>query len=275
MRTRALAEPWHGFVVDALDAEDRYGAAVRRLDRGPLRDRLDSVASEVTLAVEETWRVAAAGQDLTDARLQIDVGAILAELAGPPGPGTDARRRQLEVAKRIDQRLAATQRRLTELDARLDEVVTRTLELGATQQVEAVALIGSTVDGVVEELQALSTGLAELPAVPTDVHGLPPVPQVPAPPPAEPGAAATSTAAPVPPSPPPYEGPMPDDPPADWRAPGPDERATTTPTPTPASAAEGIGPDPDAETDSQTDVGGSAGGSTSTDGPRRPGAGAP
>jgi hypothetical protein len=228
-RTRALADPWRAFVTDAVGAEDRYDAAVRRLDRGPLRDRLEAVASDVTVAVEETWRVASAGQDLTDARLQIDVGSILAELDGPPGPGTDARRRQLEVAKRIDQRLAATQRRLTELDATLDEVVTRTLELGATQQVDAVALIGSTVDGVVEQLQALSTGLAELPSMPSDPHGLPPLPPI-AP---APSSVPSPAGGPPEPAAPPYEGPMPDDPPADWRAPGPDERPTATERPTP------------------------------------------
>jgi hypothetical protein len=220
MRTRALTAPWEGFVLDALGAEDRYRAAVRRLDPGPLRDRLHDVADEVTVAVEETWRVASAGQDLSDARLQIDVGAILAGLEGPPGPATDARRRQLEVAKRMDQRLAATRRRLTELDARLDEVVTRTLELGATQQVEAVAKIGSTVDDVVEELQALATGLAELPDRPT-VLAEPPRPSS--------GSAVTSTAPPEPVEPPapPYEGPMPDDPLTDWRAPGPEEPTVT------------------------------------------------
>jgi hypothetical protein len=224
MRTRALTAPWEGFVVDALDAEDRYRAAVRRLDPGPLRDRLHSVADEVTVAVEETWRVASAGQDLSDARLQIDVGAILTGLEGPPGPATDARRRQLEVAKRIDQRLAATQRRLTELDAHLDEVVTRTLELGATQQVEAVAQIGSTVDDVVEALQALSTGLAELPDPPTDLPD-PSRPRIGSG--GESAATRTPPPEPGPPPAPPYEGPMPDDPQTDWRAPGPDERTMT------------------------------------------------
>ena len=147
-----------------------------------------------------------AGQDLTDARDAIDVGEILAELqrAGATGAGVEARRRQLEIAKRIDQQLAATERRLTDLDARLDEIVTQTLELGATQQIEILSLIGSAVEGVVEELHTLSAGLAELPATPTDA----PLPTL---------ASSTPTPEPPPvvegpPARPPYDGPMPDDP---------------------------------------------------------------
>jgi hypothetical protein len=218
MRTRALSPEWQGFVVDAVANEDRYHAAVRRLDKGPLRDRLEAIGDEVATAVEETYRVAAAGQDLADARAGIDVGAIIAELGGPPRPGADARRRQLEIAKRIDQRLSATERRLAALDARLDEVVTRTLELGATQQTDAIAMIGSAVDGVIEELHSLSAGLAELPPVPADLTDLPPLPpaattSLPAP--------LTEPVEPAPPTLPPYDGPMPDDPDDDL-APGPD-----------------------------------------------------
>jgi hypothetical protein len=213
-RTRALGPRWRGFVADAVAAEDRFHAAVRRVDKGPLRDRLTDIGADVATAVDETWRVAAAGQDLSDARDAIDVGEILAELqrAGTTGAGADARRRQLDIAKRIDQRLAATERQLTDLDARLDEIVTQTLELGATQQLEILSLIGSAVGDVVEELHALSAGLAELPPTPTDAAvpplrpGPPPIAPTPAPTPPE-----SSVPAP-PPSRPPYEGPMPDDP---------------------------------------------------------------
>lgn len=207
-RTRALGPRWRSFVADAVAAEDRFHAAVRRVDKGPLRDRLTDIGADVATAVDETWRVAAAGQDLSDARDAIDVGEILAELqrAGATGAGAEARRRQLDIAKRIDQRLAATERRLTDLDARLDEIVTQTLELGATQQLEILSLIGSAVEGVVEELHSLSAGLAELPATPTDLPLLP-LPPLPNPPPPAPDAA------PEPPPPrPPYVGPMPDDP---------------------------------------------------------------
>jgi len=220
MRTRALGPRWQGFVVDAVAAEDRYRAAVRRLDQGPLQDRLEAIGADVANAVDETWRVAAAGQDLGDAREDIDVADIIAELSraeSTGGPGLDARRRQLDIAKRIDQRLAATERRLADLDARLDEIVTRTLEIGATQQVETLALIGSAVDDVVGELQALSVGLAELPATPTDEFDRPGPPT----PPTPPARAAESAAPGPPPAPtrPPYEGPMPDDPTPDPLAP--------------------------------------------------------
>jgi hypothetical protein len=165
LRTRALGVRWARFVTDAVDAEDRFHAAVRRLEKGPLRDRLRGIGDDVATAVEQTWQVAASGQDLTDAREAIDVGEILTELGRVDGAAAEARRRQLEIAKRIDQRLAATERHLGDLDARLDEVVTRTLEFGATQQIDALASIGTAVDGVVAELQHLSAGLAELPSL--------------------------------------------------------------------------------------------------------------
>ncbi len=209
MRTRALGPRWQPFVTDAVAAEDRYLAAVRRVERGPLKDRLEAIGVDVATAVEETWRVAAAGQDLTDARDAIDVATIIAELGlaeRTGGAGADARRRQLDIAKRIDQRLAATEQRLTDLDARLDEVVTRALELGATQQTDALALIGTTVDDVVGELQALASSLDEVPATPTDVAS--PRPPVEPPEQAEPDEEPLDTA----PVAPPYEGPMPDDP---------------------------------------------------------------
>jgi hypothetical protein len=208
MRTRALGPRWQRFVVDAVAAEDRYLAAVRRIDRGPLRDRLEAIGDDVAVAVEETWRVAAAGQDLNDARDGIDVAGIIAELAAAEragGSAAEARRRQLDIAKRIDQRLTATERRLAELDARLDETVTRTLELGATQQTDALALIGTTVDDVVAELQALASGLDALPPTPSDAPLPPPLP------PFEPPGSRDERPEPGP-AVPPYEGPMPDDP---------------------------------------------------------------
>lgn len=230
MRTRALGPRWQPFVTDAVAAEDRYLAAVRRVDKGPLKDRLEAIGVDVATAVEETWRVAAAGQDLGDARDAIDVAAIIAELGQAErtgGAGAEARRRQLDIAKRIDQRLSATEQRLTELDARLDEVVTRALELGATQQTDALALVGSSVDDVVGELQALSSSLDELPATPTDV--------APPRPPVEPPIQAMTEVEPVDTGPvqPPYEGPMPDDP-----DPDPLERPARTDRESPAAPGD-------------------------------------
>lgn len=166
MRSRALGPRWRPFVDDAVAAEGRYHAAVRRLDKGPLRERLETVGRDVATAVDQTWQVASAGQDLTDAKDAIDVGEILGALERSEGAAAEVRRRQLEIAKQIDQRLVATETRLRELDARLDEAVTRALALGATQQTDALAGIRAAVTDVVAELANLSAGLAELPALP-------------------------------------------------------------------------------------------------------------
>src|SRR5690606_24664956 len=97
VRSRALGPRWRPFVEDAATAEDRYHAAVRRLEKGPLRDRLEVVGRDVATAVDQTWQVASAGQDLTDARAAIDVADILAELERSDGAAAETRRRQLEI----------------------------------------------------------------------------------------------------------------------------------------------------------------------------------
>lgn len=167
---RSLAEPWRGFMRGVLDARTRYDRALQSVKPGPLRDRLVELGNRLDAAVDEADRVARAGDLLSAGRAQIDVDAVRAELdaarSGPATPRTDqtvaAITAQLESADRLDRTIFDTYDRLRLLDARLDETVTRTVELAATQaDVAELGGIGSEVDAIVSEMESLRQAVEE------------------------------------------------------------------------------------------------------------------
>ena len=69
---------------------------------------------------------------------------------------------QIAAAERLDRTIADTYDRLRLLDARLDETVTRTVELAATQsEVDDVGGLGSEVDDIVAEMESLRQAVEE------------------------------------------------------------------------------------------------------------------
>jgi hypothetical protein len=168
-----LQDPWRTFVREALQARTKFDEAVRQARGGPLRDRLHLIGDRLGTGVEESWRIARAGQALADARRQVDVADITRQLndvigvAGPPGTGSraqtiEALEAQLETAQRLDTVIADTRDRLRLLDARMDEAVTRAIELSVrAEQVGDLGGLEHDVDGIVGELEALRAGLAE------------------------------------------------------------------------------------------------------------------
>jgi hypothetical protein len=190
----ALQEPWRTFVREAQQAKHRFDHAVATADPGPLRERLTEIGQRIEAGVRECWRVARRGDVLWEARRQIDVPRIQAELdsarsnaSAPWAAGSSLEDRiqalesQLGSAQRMDAVIADTQNRLATLDARLDEAVTRAIEL-SVQAGDTAALgdsslggLGTDVDDLVEEMEALRLALDEasgrspgsLPAPPT------------------------------------------------------------------------------------------------------------
>lgn len=169
----AVDEPWRRFVSDAQAARRRFDEAVRTMDKGPLRDRLDEIASRLDDGVEETWRIARRGHGLSDARRRIDAPGLEAELAqaeayaaGSSDPRAaqtvDALRAQKASVDRMDRVIEETTTALRLLDARLDEAVTRAIELssGAVDASHASAVDGE-VDGIVGEMESLRAALEE------------------------------------------------------------------------------------------------------------------
>jgi hypothetical protein len=217
-----LGDPWRRYVQDALQAEVQFRDAVKRAERGPLRDRLDEIAQRLEVGVRECWRIARHAQALTEARRSIDVDRIVYDLQqiGPQAKETwaagssmartaEALESQLATAQRMDQTLAEAEAQLRLLDARLDESVTRAIELSVqAHDIEDLAGLQGEVDDVVTDMEALRLALRETEQDPLAAHPII-------------DAGRATSAAPPPPPPPPTTMPAtspPSPPEADPRA---------------------------------------------------------
>lgn len=162
---RRLRDPWRAHVRDALEAEQRFLAAVDSTDEGPLRDRMANMAERVADAVHESWRIANRGQQLEIALGQLpSTDQLEHELAAARGRDRieAAVQAQIEAYRRIEATAIDTRDRLRLLDARLDETVARAIEVGlrAGDPVE-VGVLDDDVESLVTEMEALRRGLDE------------------------------------------------------------------------------------------------------------------
>lgn len=170
----ALREPWRHFVADAVEAHQTFDLLVTRTPAGPLHDRLEEIAGRVREGLEECWRIASRGDSMREARIAIDDASVRAELASLHAPGAagdpDARARlsaalqsQIDAATRLDRLIDRTYDELRLVDARLDDVVARAIEISATAtDTSAFRNVGADVDGLVDDLEALRQGLEEV-----------------------------------------------------------------------------------------------------------------
>jgi hypothetical protein len=162
---RRLRDPWRQHVQEALEAEQRFDAAVASTASGPLHDRLAGMADRVAEAVSECWRIANHGQQLEVALGQLDpfhdLEGKLARAGGNEAVAT-AIRSQMDSYRRIEQTAVSTRQRLQLLEARLDETVARAIEVGlrAGDPIEIGAL-DDDVESLVNEMEALRRGLDE------------------------------------------------------------------------------------------------------------------
>ncbi len=170
----ALHDPWRTFVRDAQQAANRFDTAVHNAKHGPLKDRLGEIRDRLDTGVHESWRIARSGQALADARSQIDIRDItyqLTQLNGPPGtpappPGSaqaqtiEALQAQVDSVARLDNTLNETVARLRLLDARIDESVTRAIELSVRAEgSDDLGGLSADVDTLVGELESLRQAL--------------------------------------------------------------------------------------------------------------------
>lgn len=171
----AVNEPWRRTVQDAIQARNRFAAAIGPARSGPVRDRLVEFAARIDHGVEETWRIAQEGQSITEARRRIDRRAAEVELerlraAGESlapdsaaGATAAALESQLASADRLDRTLDDTRSRLQLLNARLDEAVARASELVVVADKGAdLAGLGAQIDDVVNDMEALRLALEEV-----------------------------------------------------------------------------------------------------------------
>lgn len=170
----ALGEPWRLYVRDALQAERRFADAVKHVQPGPLKERLDDIGARLHEGVEECWNVASRADAMQRAVASVDARskeADLARLQRELGTGgndsleraSEALRAQLASAARMEAAVWDARDRLRLLDARLDEAVARAAELSLRAGAESdLGLLGHDVDDLVGEMEALRTGLEEM-----------------------------------------------------------------------------------------------------------------
>lgn len=181
IRPGDVPEPWRRYVLEALDAEARFGRAVSRAPLGPLRERLEQIGDRVGQGVRECWRIARHGAALDEAlqqlepitRVQERLDRVEADLSGARA-GDDrlaqmaaSLRAQLDSTRRIARVARDARERLQLLDARLDEAVARAIELSLSAgDPAALGGLTSDVDAIVGEMESLRLALEEASATP-------------------------------------------------------------------------------------------------------------
>ncbi|MCU0261311.1 MAG: hypothetical protein MUE78_09850 [Ilumatobacteraceae bacterium] len=163
-----LSEPWRQLVQGALRAERRVRDTVAGAPPGPLRDRLESIASRVGTALDDTWQIALQGDAVDDAVRGLDPTRLrsqleLAEARGEADPTTvESLRRQLDTVDRLRARSDEAVARLRRSQTRLDELAARAAEvaLGAAD----TDTYEHDVDDLVIELEALRLAMEDIQA---------------------------------------------------------------------------------------------------------------
>lgn len=171
-----LSAPWRRSIHEALQAQRRYDQAVKKAPIGPLRDRLAEIGQRIDAGVRECWRVAQRGDLLEGGVKTLDIQSTqqeLIDLERDMRENKDPRleqarvslRAQLHAAQRMIDAVQDARTQLRLLDARLDEAVTRAVELSLRSPGDAdVAGLGSDVDNLVTDMEALRAALEDVDA---------------------------------------------------------------------------------------------------------------
>ncbi|HEV2758358.1 MAG TPA: hypothetical protein VGV86_02220 [Acidimicrobiales bacterium] len=169
-----VKEPWRSLVKQAQRAESRFDQVLATTAPGPLKDRLAEVDARVAVGVDECWRIAERGNELSAAVADLGVDDLHnqlqraeAEAARHPdrtdlaGTAT-AIRQQLASAERLAGVARDAEDRLRRLAAQLNEAVARAVELSLQgPDMGSLQPLGSDVDSLVGELETLRVALEE------------------------------------------------------------------------------------------------------------------
>jgi hypothetical protein len=179
-----LGDPWRQYVGAAQAAKLRFDRTVKAMQPGPLHDRLGELGTRIDTGIEEAWRVASRGDDLDGALRELNPNLIQSQLQqaqqSPVNAGRDATIGSLQAQWASYSRLLKVRddagNHLRTLDARLDEVVARAVELSVTGAAD-VGGLDSDVDVMVSDMEALRQALDETKNAANPSPGLPQAPQ--------------------------------------------------------------------------------------------------
>lgn len=169
-----LSAPWRKSVHEAQQAQRRFAQAVQRAEAGPLRERLAEIGARIEAGVRECWRVAQRGHAMEQGLKTLDIEGTkreLVEVERDLRGSADERlerareslRAQLHSAQRMIDAVQDARSQLRLLDARLDEAVTRAIELSLRSAGDAdVSGLGSDVESLVQDMEALRAALEDV-----------------------------------------------------------------------------------------------------------------
>ena len=165
-----VSEPWRQFVQGAKRSGTKLHQTIEGANEGPLKGRMESIASRLDDGLRETWEIARRGDQIDDTIRRLDPTALRSKLAtleqrtqGTPTPDVASAiasvENQLESVERLELESKKTADRLRLTQTRLDELVSRAAEVaigaGDTDAYE------HDVDDLVIELEALRQAVDE------------------------------------------------------------------------------------------------------------------
>lgn len=167
-----VSEPWRQFVQAAQRSRRQLHQTVTNTSTGPLRDRLQDIADRLDNGLEESWAIARRGDEidgiiraLDPTRLRSRLDTLRRQQTDLPTDNLTAAiasvENQLASADRLKALSAGTADRLRLTQARLDELVSRAVEVsvGASDTTD----FAHDVDELVLELEAMHQAVQELP----------------------------------------------------------------------------------------------------------------
>jgi hypothetical protein len=165
-----LSEPWRQLMQGAQGASRKLRETVAGIERGPLRDQLDSIVEQLEHGLRSAWQVAKRGDEIDDTVRRLDPTTLRSKLrtleqraSADPNPenvaAAEAVRGQLESADRLKQQSEQTAASLRLTQAQMDALVARASEvrIGATDTV----MYAKEVDDLVLKLEALRQAVEE------------------------------------------------------------------------------------------------------------------
>jgi hypothetical protein len=159
-----LGEPWRRHVAAAQSAQRRFQSLVTSMPQGPLRTRMAEIGLSLNKGVLECWEIAKRGDALDDTIRSLDPAAIKARLErAKDGIARRSLESQMRSVDRVRTARDEADERLSVLQTRLGELVSQAAEVSVG--VDHTAELGSAVDDVVVQLEALRLATQEVASV--------------------------------------------------------------------------------------------------------------